>query len=348
MGRVLVPARVSAPATTRPIWPFEFRPSPVLAIAAIIAATALLPAGAAWIAALTAIIVLGVPHGALDGEIARTFLRPRFGAAWFPLFAVPYLTLFAVVMLAWDVAPIATLAAFLGASVMHFGTQDAPSGRGLQVLVRGGLPIATPVLLHPLATTSVLAGIAAVPIVAVPTWLWVAAWGWMGAGFIWVAASVQAGMSRRLVVPALLAGSFLVLPPLTAFALYFVCIHAPAHMATLIHGSARAPRVTDHASAFRLAMPITALTLLIGMALWPLYNGVLPVRLLGVTVQVLAALTLPHMVLDALMTARDRHMASTGDPAQPRGRRIGRLHQRSEGCQCGVPNPTAPAQHGRG
>ena len=53
-----------------------------------------------------------------------------------------------------------------------------------------------------------------------------------------------------------------------------------------------------------LALPVTGLTLLIGAALWPLYAGALPQRLLCLTLQGLAALTLPHMLLDAWLTQR--------------------------------------------
>ncbi len=69
---------------------------------------------------------------------------------------------------------------------------------------------------------------------------------------------------------------------------------------------ARAPRVHDHRSAVLLALPITALTLLIGAALWPLYGGAVPDRLLALMIQGLAALTLPHMLLDAGLARRER------------------------------------------
>ena len=60
----------------------------------------------------------------------------------------------------------------------------------------------------------------------------------------------------------------------------------------------RAPRVRDNRSAAILALPITALTLLVGAALWPLFPGLLAPRLVALMFQVLAALTLPHMLLN--------------------------------------------------
>jgi len=56
--------------------------------------------------------------------------------------------------------------------------------------------------------------------------------------------------------------------------------------------------------AIVLALPLTGLTLLIGAALWPFYTGALLHRLLCLTLQGLAALTLPHMLLDVWLTRR--------------------------------------------
>jgi len=109
------------PAVFSP-WP----PRLVLLAGPALALSALVPPDAQCLGALLAVIVLGVPHGALDGEIARSLLRPRFGWAWFPIFSLPYLVLFALVLVAWHLAPVPTLAAFLAASVWHFGLEDAP------------------------------------------------------------------------------------------------------------------------------------------------------------------------------------------------------------------------------
>ncbi len=273
---------------------------------AALSLSAALPTGAQWLCALAVIIVLGVPHGALDGEVARPVLRPRFGRAWFLVFSLPYLALSALVLLAWRLVPGLTLLAFLTASVWHFGTEDAEAGDGLGVIVRGGLPIAMPVLIHPGATAAVFATVAAAPLPQLPEWLWAAASAWLALAVVWVGRAMLRRQARLLAVPGMLAGLFAALPPLTAFAIYFVGVHAPAHVAALIRNPARAPRVHDHRSAALLALPITALTLLIGAALWPLYGGAAPDRLLALTIQGLAALTLPHMLLDADLARRER------------------------------------------
>lgn len=286
------------------------RPSPmawaVLLAGAALTLSAALPPGAQHVCALAVVIVLGVPHGALDGEAARTVLRPRFGWAWFLVFSLPYLSLSALVLLAWHGAPGLTLLGFLAASVWHFGTEDAEAGGGLDAIVRGGLPIAMPTLIHPEATAAVFQTVAGAPLPQLPKWLWAAALAWLALAVVWVGQAVLRRRGRLLAVPGLLATMFVALPPLTAFAIYFVGVHAPAHVAALIRNPARAPRVRDDRSAAVLALPITALTLLIGATLWPLYGGAVPDRLLSLTIQGLAALTLPHMLLDTVLARRER------------------------------------------
>lgn len=287
-------------------WHFPF--NPVLLAGPVLAASAALPPHEAMLTALSGIIVLGIPHGALDGEIGRTILRPRFGWCWFGVFAIPYLGLSALVLLAWHIEPALTLALFLAASVWHFGTEDGASGgRGLGIAVLGGLPLAAPILLHPTATIAIFSGIAGVPQLEMSNWLWIASLAWLGATVFWavrqpVRRSIRAGLTVAL---------FAILPPLTAFAIYFVCLHAPSHTKALIADPHRATRVGDPWSAIRLAMPITALTILIGAALWPLYAADMPEPLLALTIQGLAALTLPHMLLDA-WTSRHTGTAASG------------------------------------
>ncbi len=304
MGRA-IDAPVARPGLPRPGWD---GPRPVWLAAPALALSALLPWPWTWFCALAAVILLGVPHGALDGEIARALLRPRLGRGWFAAFSLPYMALFAAVLACWHAAPVPTLAAFLAASAWHFGSEDAgPAGGWVEILAKGGLPIAMAVLARPGPTALVFGTVAGVPLDGPPGWLWAASLGWGALAVVWAGRAWRRGGGVALTGG--LAALFVALPPLTAFAIYFVCVHAPAHVAALIGNARRAPRVRDRRSATVLALPITALTLAIGAALWPLYGGPAPSRLLSLTIQVLSALTLPHMLLDAWLTRREQRAA---------------------------------------
>lgn len=275
------------------------------AAALLVAATALLPREAGWAAVLALVIGLGVPHGALDGEVAKPFLAPRFGRAWFPVFAAPYLALTAAVLMAWRWAPDLTLAGFLALSVLHFGSEDAGPGRPAEALVRGGLPIALPALVRPDETARIFAVVTHTAMPVLPDWWTMPAWAWLVLASAWLC--LRRPPFETLAELAGLSLAFLVLPPLSAFGLYFVCLHAPRHMRALADDPARAPAVDGMGRAVVLALPIFGLTLLIGLLLWPTYpqaNGV--ERLLALTLQGLAALTVPHWLLDRWVEGRLR------------------------------------------
>lgn len=274
-------------------------------------ASAFLPRDASWLVALIAVIVLGVPHGALDGAVAAPLLRPRYGRAWFGVFAVPYLGLSALVLWAWQVAPLATLAAFLAVSVLHFGEEDAGPGRPIEALVRGGLPVALPALVRPEGTAEIFSAVTRTPMAHLPLWWTAAAWLWLALTAAWLLRGrVRRGVRGEI---ALLAAAFLALPPLTAFTLYFVGLHGPRHMRALVRDPLKAPGIDTMGRAVRASLPVFALTLLLGAALWPLYapgSSGATERLLAVTLQMLSALTLPHILLDHVAAGHRSRPAS--------------------------------------
>lgn len=275
---------------------------------------------AGTVAALAIVILLGVPHGALDAEIARPHLCRRFGRGWFVAFALPYLALAAAVLVAWRAAPLATLAGFLALSTWHFGAEDAGPGRPIEALARGGVSIAVPVLVHPAAFARLFGVVTATPLDGPPPWLVAAAWLWLALAAAWMARNA-ASRPRTVAEMVALLALFACLPPLAAFALYFVAVHAPRRVRALLADPSRAPRVATVGEAVRRALPTTGLTLLAGAALWPLYDGPPADRLLALTVQGLAALTVPHVVLDRLTAPRPRPAAAVNpEPTARRAR----------------------------
>ncbi|QIJ76149.1 beta-carotene 15,15'-dioxygenase, Brp/Blh family [Methylobacterium sp. NI91] len=277
------------------------------AVALSLVASAALPREASWAVALAFVIVLGVPHGALDGAVAAPMLRPRYGRIWFGVFALPYLGASALVLLAWQVAPLATLAGFLALSVLHFGEEDAGPGQPVEALVRGGLPIALPALLQPEETARIFAVVTLIPLGELPAWWVIGAWIWAAVVVIWL--MTQRPRRALLIELTLLYIAFWLLPPLTAFALYFVGLHAPRHMLALVHDTTRAPKVDTLGKAVLTSLPVFALTLLLGALLWPLYaagSRSTPSTLLTLTLQMLSALTVPHVILDRIAGAHSR------------------------------------------
>jgi Brp/Blh family beta-carotene 15,15'-monooxygenase len=268
----------------------------LLLVAALISAGALIGGHLSLSIDLAFILLLGLPHGALDVELARHLLRRRWRKSWFTIFAIPYLTLAGGVLLAWHFLPVLTLGFFLAMSVLHFG-EDRRLNLW-QVMAKGGAPIALPILFHPAETVALLNVFAQAPLGNFALWLNVAAYLWLGLFGILSLWSFnrQAGiLLREVIVLALL---YAVFPPLPALTLYFVCYHSPSHVQELIADRVNTPRITSIRQAILFSAPVTGLTLLLGATLLPLYHGPWLVRMTALTFQGLAALTLPHMLLN--------------------------------------------------
>lgn len=262
--------------------------------------------GAQLAVLLGAIVLTGVPHGAFDHLVARPVLAPRLGRLWWAPFGAGYLGLAGLVWLAWAAAPAATLAGFLCASVLHFGLGDtedglAPAGvpRALSVAAYGALPVLPPMALHPAEAAPVLAALAEVPVAAMEAALRHAAWllpVWVAAfGVVLVAAARQG----RPVAERLATGAgFALLPPLLAFGLYFGAGHAVRHLLRL--GAWHNPRDPAAATRWlaRVVLPAAlASAAAIGALAW--LGRDVAADVLAPCFRVIAALTLPHMLVTA-------------------------------------------------
>ena len=101
--------------------------------------------------ALAAVIIIGLPHGALDGAIA-IYLGYSKRVVLLLRFVLLYVVAAALVVAAWMAAPAVCLLIFLVISMLHFGLGDARPGGGwegfLEAVAHGGLVVAGISLIH--------------------------------------------------------------------------------------------------------------------------------------------------------------------------------------------------------
>ena len=239
------------------------------------------------------ILVLGVPHGALDIVFARQFVGVRSIAGWC-LFGLAYVAVAAAVVGLWWVAPGVFLAAFLLYSAFHFSGDPEGGTPTLFRMVYGGSVILCPVLLHAGEVTSVFEYLAGAPaaqtIVVALAWV---AWPWMVA----IGLAAIAGVMRapvRSVELVSVAALLTLAPPLVGFTLYFCAMHSARHVL----------RTRDYSSEgtlgslLRIAVWPMAITVAGVAAAWWLSGGrPLDMRLAQLLFVGLAALTVPHMVV---------------------------------------------------
>jgi Brp/Blh family beta-carotene 15,15'-monooxygenase len=239
------------------------------------------------------IIVLGIPHGALDTIFAYRLYMIRSPWEWLS-FGVIYIFLAALVVCLWAYIPVLFLVGFLLISVAHF-SGDLTSGISpvSRVLYAGSI-IIFPTFLHASEITQLFAQLvghaAAQLVVPYLTWL---AWPWLlGTIFaIVVCARRNVLTSIEIFSVSLLAIS---VPPLFAFTVFFCGMHSARHIIrTFIYSGQSSWRVLMVAAL----LPMVGVVLTSVLAWHFLKDTPLDTRLLQIIFVGLAALTVPHMIL---------------------------------------------------
>lgn len=252
-----------------------------------------------------AVVLLGVPHGALDVIHAARTLRVRRLQTWV-MFTAAYVAIAAAVVGLWILAPTASLTVFLLISAFHFsGDLEAGTPTILRGL-HGASPIVLPALLHgeelaelfamliPAAGAEALARtLAAGAPLFLGALLGVLALAALGRLRGATAAPPHAVPTASLIEAAATVLLATLAPPLTAFAIYFCVLHSARHVL-------RTGAVFDLAPAQLLrasALPTLATAAAIPVAFYALEGATLDARTLQIIFIGLAALTVPHMML---------------------------------------------------
>ena len=258
------------------------------------------------------VLILGLPHGALDLWVASRQARwgeaGRFRPGGALRFHAEYLALAGAVLAAFAFTPTLALVGFLALSLWHF----ADDWRGLPAPVRLGcasIVVIVPTLFHGGEVAAIFAAVTGREApgelaVAYPFWL-VSSW------ILTASVGAAFAMDRRAgAEAAALAALAAVLPPLVFFATYFTLLHGPRHLmrhAGLVAG----PRARGVLAAYTVAA--LALVACAGAALSMRTALSIEGELLRAMFAGLAALTVPHAFL---MEADKRRQSVFGDVTQ--------------------------------
>jgi Brp/Blh family beta-carotene 15,15'-monooxygenase len=258
-----------------------------------------------------AVVVFGLPHGALDLALVR-------GAAqdsWLALVGAigVYLVVSAAVLAVWIAFPVAALLGFLAIAVIHFGLGDTEDRHGpqraVEVIARGGFAGIAPLVFHPQTTRDLFALLvgpassghltAALAVMAPPAaWLWITC---LMVAVLWRSLQRAPGWLPAVAELLLTAAIFAVFHPLSAFLLYFCFVHSVRHISDL--GAARFPESAIRARRWLLleSLPFTLATVVLGAIAWFAFARTLDFdeAMMRVIFWGLSALTMPHMILTA-------------------------------------------------
>ena len=240
--------------------------------------------------AVSLIAALGIPHGALDYQLLQIiFPRTR------PLIvSLIYMTLSIIVVVAWILFPIISLVSFLIISAYHFGG-DWPINIPRRLLA-GIFLIGLPSVFYPeyvlgyfyeLSTSSDLSFlISALQLITFISLIYLS--------ILFLFRQISGSFYFELMVLAFLAWAT---PPLTYFCVYFCFFHSLKHFTEI----SQLLEVNSLFSMYKLAVPITLITLAIGYLCFHILSVQFEIKLNKALLQTLfvglAALTVPHMLL---------------------------------------------------
>ncbi len=239
------------------------------------------------------ILVLGVPHGALDTIFASQIYGIDSLRGWI-CFGSIYLLLSALVVGIWLLQPAIFLLAFLFISAFHFSGDPVEGTPWPTRALYGGAVVILPAALHAVETArlfSLLAGESAADLVM--PWLGLLSWPWL-LGLI--LAAIQRSRTDWLTALELFSVATLsvLAPPLLSFTLFFCTMHSARHILRTINYSAQSSRLFVLAAAL---LPMFGVLIVSLIAWYFLQSTPLDARIVQIVFVGLAALTVPHMAL---------------------------------------------------
>ena len=257
---------------------------------------------------LAGIVLIGLPHGALDGAVAMHLgLVDKFSTM--ARFVIIYVGLAGLVVGAWIIAPSLSLIVFLIISMLHFGAGDARHGEGVlrfaETMAHGGLAIVGISQFHRSEVDEIFYYLINQDTAMV----------WLAINVLTVAvivaiiacvsqAAKDVKWSATTLELLILGIVYALVPPLLGFAIYFCLVHSARHFRRIlstIKATVDFSNIKNQAILFTTASWIAA-----GIAFWMLADFADPgPTVMRITFIGLAALTVPHMLLiDGVMNSK--------------------------------------------
>ena len=275
---------------------------------------ALIDLGAWNLIGLAGIVLIGLPHGALDGAVAMHLgIVQRFSDL--ARFVILYVALAALVVVTWTVAPSISLILFLTISMLHFGAGDVKNGQGslgfTEALAHGGLAIVGISQFHRGEVNQIFAYLTNQDTATVWLAIDILTVGVIAAIITCVVQASKNPKWAATVLELLLLGIiYAIAPPLLGFAIYFCCIHSARHFRKIyatIRETVASDNIKNQAILFTVISWIGA-----GIAFWMFADFADPgPTILRITFIGLAALTVPHMILiDGILNQKSSSRAS--------------------------------------
>lgn len=261
------------------------------------------------IIALLSVVLIGLPHGAMDGAVA---IAMGYGQSIWQMagFIMIYIMISMLVIGVWLWLPPISLFGFLLLSVWHFGRGDSLSQlpswlRFIQAISHGGLVVFGISQCDRIAADQIFQWLVFGDTMTLWVWIDVTTWLWIPIAALYLILGIMdSRLYGRLAEWIALALGIYLLPALVAFAMYFCLIHTVRHIyrVMIMLNAMMSPRLVIGLTAmFTLASWIAGAVI---YAILIPSEGAVPASMMVVFIG-LAALTVPHsLLIDSLFRPR--------------------------------------------
>jgi Brp/Blh family beta-carotene 15,15'-monooxygenase len=279
-----------------------------MAITAVVLVWGAPPMSMQIVACVALVAVLGLPHGAVDLDVARRRWAAVRGLRGALLFVAGYVAVAGLVVAIWLIAPAASLLVFLGISAWHFGRSECSTAAldrrrsAGETLAAGAFPIALPAAFHANDVAAIFTALMTNGTVFEPPTVRAIALPAAAATLFVLVIAERRASSRsapaHIGARVALIACLIFCPPLVAFTVYFCGWHSIREiLSEAAQRNESSPR-RGLATFARAAAPAT-LASIAGAALVVPFasSGSLNDAALRIVFVGLAALTVPHMLI---------------------------------------------------
>ena len=264
---------------------------------------------------ISVVLILGIPHGAVDHLIFLLVSGKTFNKATALRFFSIYLIAVLAYALLWTFFPLISLISFMLISVYHFGQsnyeyaelQNHPVWRNLLYLLWGSFVLLLPIIWHYDQAAPIINGILNRELFDIE-WVMSLRLPFVGALFSIVLFSAVALMItdsismqdfvREVFSLIVLATLFICTPLLVGFACYFGLWHSLSSVLDQVNVLSESDNTFNLKRFYRKSMPLTIVSLIGMLLIFYVGQQLIPsLPILSIFFVILATITLPHMVL---------------------------------------------------
>ena len=253
--------------------------------------------------------IIGLPHGFFDYSIGKKMFGNH--KSWVIKFSIGYVVISLAYLSLWYINPFSSLLIFLALAIYHFGMEELShisykEMSIIDIVSIGSIPIILPIMFHLNDVIFIFEQIIDLR-VNLPETPWLIKTLYLGViSYVFYKLGYKRYLSYLVLIP-----SYIFLPPLLSFVLYFCFHHSLRHYITSIYSDKLVPdSFTLKSFIISIVFASVCFTIMVVSILMNFSTYAIDVIIAKYTFILLACLTLPHLILNVYFEAKKNNYPS--------------------------------------